>query len=32
MLRGARIMEEKQKYEDVDDFIFADQDWQPSER
>jgi len=25
-------MEEKREYEDVDDFIFAEQEWKPSEK
>ena len=30
--RGGVRMEQKQQYEDVDDFIFAQQEWYPSEK
>ncbi len=30
--KGAHIMEEKREYEDVDDYIFADEEYYPSEK
>ena len=30
--KGAGDMEETREYEDIDDFIFADEEWQPSEK
>ena len=30
--KGENGMEEKREYADVDDYIFADQEWQPSEK
>ncbi len=31
-LKGAPIMEEKEEVQDIDDFIFADEEYSPSEK
>ena len=30
--KGAPIMEEQKEYQDIDDFVFADQEHYPSEK
>ena len=32
ILQGGKRMDKKDVYFDVDDYIFADQEWQPSEK
>ena len=31
-MQGGRRMEEKREYADVDEYIFAQQEWKPSEK
>jgi hypothetical protein len=30
--KGVTVMEEQKRYEDIDDFVFADEEYHPSEK